>query len=89
MGMIVAAGVGCRKGCAAQEIVDLVRIAMERAGRPMEDLSGLFAPAFKHGETGVGEAARALGVPLVLIPEADDEGGGAARRHDGPRGWSR
>jgi cobalt-precorrin 5A hydrolase len=68
--VIVAAGIGCRKGCAAQEIVDLVHLAMDRAGRPIEDLSGLFAPAFKHGETGVGQAARDLGVPLVLIPEA-------------------
>jgi cobalt-precorrin 5A hydrolase len=66
---IVAAGLGCRKGCPAEEIVALVRLAMERAELSMEVLSGLFAPAFKHGETGLGEAARALGVPLVLIPE--------------------
>ena len=66
---IVAAGLGCRKGCGADEIVALVRTAMEKAGLSMDMLSGLFAPAFKHAETGVSEAARALGVPLVLIPE--------------------
>lgn len=66
---LIAAGVGCRSGCPADEIVELVGRAMERAGLPMTRLSGLFAPAFKHGETGVGEAARRLGVPLVLIPE--------------------
>ena len=66
---IVAAGLGCRKGCGAEEITTLVRTAMERAGLPMDGLSGLFAPAFKHGETGIGEAARQLGLPLVLIPE--------------------
>jgi cobalt-precorrin 5A hydrolase len=69
MSGIVAAGLGCRKGCPADEIVGLVETAMDRAGLEMSELSGLFAPAFKHGETGVGEAARALGVPLVLIPE--------------------
>jgi cobalt-precorrin 5A hydrolase len=69
MSGILAVGIGCRKGCASAEIVELVHIAMARAGLPMEALSGLFAPAFKHGETGVGEAARTLGVPLVLIPE--------------------
>jgi cobalt-precorrin 5A hydrolase len=36
----------------------------------MERLSGLFAPAFKHSETGIGAAAASLGLPLVLIPEA-------------------
>jgi cobalt-precorrin 5A hydrolase len=66
---IIAAGLGCRKGCAAEEIVALVRLAMDKAGLPMEALSGLFAPAFKHGETGVGEAARRLGLPLVLISQ--------------------
>jgi cobalt-precorrin 5A hydrolase len=66
---IVAAGLGCRKGCGAEEIVALVRTAMDHADLPMNGLSGLFTPAFKHGETGVGEAARLLGLPLVLIPE--------------------
>ena len=67
---IVAAGLGCRKGSTAEEIVALVRRTMDKAELAMDELSGLFAPAFKHGETGLGEAARALGLPLVLIPEA-------------------
>jgi len=66
---IVAAGLGCRKGCTEEEIVALVRDTMAKADLAMETLSGLFAPAFKHGETGLGAAAEALGVPLVLIPE--------------------
>jgi cobalt-precorrin 5A hydrolase len=69
MNGIVAAGLGCRKGCSAEEIVTLVTTAMEKAGLAMDELSGLFTPAFKHGETGVAAAARSLGVPLVLIPE--------------------
>jgi cobalt-precorrin 5A hydrolase len=66
---IVAAGLGCRKGCPAEEIVTLVRLAMDKAGLPLSTLSGLFAPAFKYGETGLGQAAQELGVPLVLVPE--------------------
>jgi cobalt-precorrin 5A hydrolase len=69
MTAIVAAGLGCRTGCSPEEIVDLVRHTMARAGLAMDTLSGLFAPAFKHGETGLGAAAQCLGVPLVLIPE--------------------
>ena len=66
---IVAAGFGCRKGCEAEEIIALAELAMARAELPMQRLSGLFAPAFKHAETGLAEAARRLRLPLVLIPE--------------------
>ena len=69
MNAIVAAGLGCRKGCPGEEIVALVRETMAKAGLAIDTLSGLFAPAFKHGETGLGAAAQSLGVPLVLIPE--------------------
>jgi cobalt-precorrin 5A hydrolase len=69
MSNIVAAGLGCRKGCGPQEIVDLVVVAMEKAEVPIDRLSGLFTPAFKHSESGIAEAARTLGLPLVLIPE--------------------
>ena len=71
MSVIVAAGIGCRKGCGAQEIVDLVRLALGAADLPKAQLSGLFAPAFKHGESGLSEAAQLLGVPLVLMPDAE------------------
>jgi len=67
---IVAAGVGCRKGCEAGEIVALVRLALQEAALDEMTLSGLFAPVFKHGESGLAQAAELLGVPLVLIPEA-------------------
>ena len=70
MSRIVAAGLGCRKGCGAEEIVALVGLALREADIPEIELSGLFAPAFKHGESGIPEAASRLGVPLVLIPEA-------------------
>ena len=71
MGVIVAAGLGCRKGCDAQEIVALVRLALSEVDLPPAQLSGLFAPAFKQGESGLSEAANLLGVPLVLIPDIE------------------
>ena len=70
MSVIVAAGLGCRKGCGSREIVELVRTALSEADLPEAQLSGLFAPAFKFAESGLSEAALLLGVPLVLIPEA-------------------
>jgi cobalt-precorrin 5A hydrolase len=62
----VVAGIGCRSGCAADEIVDLVRDACARAGRQATALS---APAFKQGESGLQEASRRLGLPLQWIDE--------------------
>jgi len=70
MKAVVAAGLGCRKGCPAEEIADLVRLALQEAGCEPSALSGLFAPAFKQGEAGLAEAAASLGVPLVLVPQA-------------------
>ena len=67
---VVAAGLGCRKGCPAGEIVALVRLALQEAGIGPSELSGLFAPVFKQDEAGLAEAAASLGVPLVLVPQA-------------------
>ena len=69
MTRIVAAGLGCRKGCPGEEIAALVRLALDEAGLAPDALTGLFAPAFKQGEAGLTEAAGLLGVPLVLMPE--------------------
>ena len=70
MTRVIAAGLGCRKDCPADEIAALVRLALDEAGLDQGDLTGLFAPAFKQGEAGLASAAVLLGVPLVLMPEA-------------------
>ena len=59
---MIVAGIGCRSGCGAAEIVALVRAA----GQP--DL--LAAPAFKAHEAGLREAAATLGLALALVPDA-------------------
>jgi cobalt-precorrin 5A hydrolase len=65
---VVAIGVGCRRGCAAEVIEAVVREALERAAdtRPI----GLFTIADKHGESGLAEAARRLGLDLVPVSRA-------------------
>ena len=70
MNRIVAAGLGCRRHCSAEEIAALVKRALVQAGLAPGDLTGLFAPAFKQDESGLAGAALALGVPLVLMPDA-------------------
>lgn len=60
----VVAGLGCRAGCPAEQIVDVVREAAARAGR---DPAVLAAPHFKQGEQGLEDAAHRLGLPLLFI----------------------
>ena len=66
-GARVIAGIGCRRGCPAEDIVGLVQEACAQAGRPA---SALAAPAFKQDEPGVRDAARRLAVPLLLVEPA-------------------
>jgi cobalamin biosynthesis protein CbiG len=59
---MITAGIGCRKGCSAAEIVKLVK----SAGQPDQ----LAAPDFKRGEPGLQEAAALLGLPLRFVADA-------------------
>ena len=65
---MIAIGIGCRKGCEASEIVELVRRAS--AGFGARSGMRLFTMAEKQGEAGLIEAAVLLGLPLVFLPRA-------------------
>lgn len=64
---MIAAGLGCRRGCGAEEIAALVRRAEALAGRTADALA---APASKRDEAGLHGAARLLGLPLRFVDEA-------------------
>jgi cobalt-precorrin 5A hydrolase len=74
---MLAIGVGCRIGAAAEDIVVLVRRAIERAataGRGGEHhgragRAALFTAVEKQGEAGLREAASILAMPLVFLPK--------------------
>jgi cobalt-precorrin 5A hydrolase len=63
---MIAIGLGCRKGCSSEAIAMLVRRARALACCEDENAS-LFTHEAKSGETGLAEAARALGLPLVFL----------------------
>ena len=69
MKRIVAIGVGCRAGVAAEAIVALARRALREAGAP-EGERWMFTLAAKAAEPGLIEAARILGVTLSPLPLA-------------------
>jgi cobalt-precorrin 5A hydrolase len=74
---MLAIGVGCRRGSEADDIVALVRRAIERAGDAGRagDTHGrvgraaLFTAVEKQSEAGLREAAHILAMPLVFLPQ--------------------
>ncbi|MDR3462464.1 MAG: cobalamin biosynthesis protein [Beijerinckiaceae bacterium] len=65
---MIAIGAGCRKGCPADEIIALIRAALETV--PGEQAQGLFTIDQKRGEPGLEQAAAALDLPLVFVGQA-------------------
>ena len=74
---MIVAGVGCRKGASAREVGAAINAALSRAGLRADALDAIAAPALKSGEAGIAAAASDLGVPLVLVPQAELEAAGA------------
>lgn len=62
-----AAGVGARRGVAAEVIVDLVRSVAHTHGVPLAEVT-LCTLESKADEAGLHEAAATLGVDLVFLP---------------------
>lgn len=74
---MMVAGVGCRKGASAREVSAAISAALSRAGLRPDALDAIAAPATKSSEAGIAAAANDLGVPLVLVPQAELEAAGA------------
>ncbi len=66
---MIVAGIGCRSGCGADEIVDLIGEAVTRAGIANCRFTALATAAFKTEEPGLREAAERLSLPLLPISE--------------------
>jgi cobalt-precorrin 5A hydrolase len=66
----VAIGIGCRNECFAAEIIELIHVALEKSGVTISDV-GIMATAWsKEGAEAIINAADALDLPLVVIPQA-------------------
>lgn len=64
---MIVAGLGCRRGCPAADLVAAVRQAASSAGLTV---GALAAPAFKAHEAGLQEATALLGLPMLLVDDA-------------------
>jgi len=74
---MIVAGVGCRKGASGDAVRGVIAAALDRAGYPADALGLIATSATKGGEPGISAAAETLGLPLVLIPQAELEAAGA------------
>jgi cobalt-precorrin 5A hydrolase len=68
---MIAAGVGCKRGCASDDVLRALEAALASAGRVLSDVQALYAPEFKAEEPGLSAAAHQLGKPLRLLTMAD------------------
>jgi len=64
---VIVAGLGFRRGCTADDIVQAVRSAQDRAGCAAALLA---APDWKRSEPGLHAAALRLGLPLAFVDVA-------------------
>ena len=73
---MIVAGIGCRKGTTAAQVAAAGAAAVERARLTTKARSAMATPAAQGGEPGITSAARALRIPLVLVPQAALEAAG-------------
>ena len=64
----VAAGIGCRADCDAEDLVRAILAALELGARDLADVRAIYAPDFKKGEPCLPVVAEKLKKPLVFLP---------------------
>jgi cobalt-precorrin 5A hydrolase len=82
---VIVAGIGCRKGAAADEIGAAIAAALARCGLAADALSGLATSSAKGAEPGIRGAASTLGLPLLLVQQRALETAGARTATKSPR----
>lgn len=65
------AGIGCNRGTASLEILDLITTTFMETGLAPESLKCLTTIEVKRDENGIIEAARKLGVPLLFLTSSE------------------
>jgi cobalt-precorrin 5A hydrolase len=74
---MIVAGIGCRKGASREDVTAVIATALAKAGLSDDALSLIATPRSKGEEHGILAAADALGVRLVLVPDAEFLAAGA------------
>jgi len=67
---VLVAGMGCKRGVAAEELRAALENTLQEAGLALESLAVLVTVDLKADESGLQELAAQLGIPLQVIPAA-------------------
>lgn len=65
--MTIAAGLGCRRACAPEDVVAAITAALACAGRRIDEVSTLYAPAARMDAAALRAAAAQLGKRLEFV----------------------
>lgn len=67
---MMVAGLGCRRGAPAEDVLAAIQAALAEAGRGPAGLARLATSTARAAEPGLRHAAAALGLELIALPEA-------------------
>ena len=65
---MITAGIGCRAGCSAEQLLELLLRTLAAQGRGLRDVQALCTADFKRNEPGLVRAAEQLHKPLLPLP---------------------
>lgn len=68
---MIVAGIGCRRGAAAQDVEAALRAALAHAGIAATALDAIATMDGKDREPGISTVAKKLGVRVVSLPESE------------------
>lgn len=65
---LYVAGLGCRRGCSREQLLQLLQQALAQQALQLADLSSLASSEHKRDEPGLRQLADYLQLPLALLP---------------------
>jgi cobalt-precorrin 5A hydrolase len=66
---MIAAGIGCRRACALEDVLAVVRVALERVGRGLDDVDAFYAPMIRADSPALRGAAAQLCKRLEFVAQ--------------------
>ena len=66
-GRPIAVGLGCRSGCALEQVLEVLQQALAAQGRTLADVTALHTADFKQAEPALQRAAELLHKPLLAF----------------------
>ena len=69
--MTIAIGIGCKRNCSVDEIIELIHTALEKADIVISEVDIMATAWVKEGAENVQNAAEAMDLPLIFVPKKE------------------